>query len=102
MLFLPAALILQGSKIHASVRKQLLYVFQSKLSEGKVYQLSCFSVAPSVGSYRTTSHPYKIIFQMTTKVQVCEGSSIPSLGISLCKIVDVVRHTSDNDYLVGE
>jgi len=96
-----APLILQGTKIHASVRKQLLYVFQSKLSEGKVYQMSCFSVAPSVGSYCTTSHAYKIVFQMTTKVQVFEGASIPSFGISLCKIADVCRHTSDHDYLVG-
>lgn len=91
----------QGTKIHASVRKQLLYVFQSKLNEGKVYQMSCFYVAPSVGSYRTTSHPYKIVFQMTTKVQVCEGPSIPSFGISLCKIADVCKYTSDHDYLVG-
>ncbi|AES99245.1 replication factor A protein 1 [Medicago truncatula] len=89
-----------GTKIHASVRKQLFYVFQSKLSEGKVYEMSCFSVAPSVGSYRTTLHPYKIVFQMTTKVQACEGASIPSLGISLCKIADVCQHTSDHDYLV--
>lgn len=90
----------KGSKIHASVRKQLLYVFQSRMSEGKVYNLSCFSVAPSVGCYRTTQHPYKIIFQMTTKVQVSESSIIPKYGVSLTRLADVCAHTYDYDYLV--
>ena len=72
------------------------------MSEGKVYNLSCFSVAPSVGSYRTTQHPYKIIFQMTTKVQVSESSIIPKYGVSLIKLADVCAHTNDYDYLVGK
>ncbi|KEH19428.1 animal RPA1 domain protein, partial [Medicago truncatula] len=89
----------KGAKIHASVRKQLLYVFQPKLSEGKVYKMSFFSVAPSVGSYRTTLHPYKLVFQMKTKVQVSESVLIPTYGVSLSKIADVCGHDVEYDYL---
>ena len=91
----------QGAKIHASIRKQLLYVFQSKLSEGKVYKMSFFSVAPSIGSYRTTLHPYKLVFQMKTKVQMSDSLVIPTCGVSLSKIADVCGHAVEYDYLVG-
>jgi hypothetical protein len=57
--------------------------------------MSFFVVAPTVGSYRTTSHP-------KTKVQKTEGSMIPVNGLSLTKIGEVSRHTTDQDYLIGE
>ncbi|KAK2435390.1 replication protein A 70 kDa DNA-binding subunit [Trifolium repens] len=34
----------KGGKIHASVRKHLLQMFESKIDEGQVYQISNFSV----------------------------------------------------------
>ncbi|XP_057418085.1 uncharacterized protein LOC130712269 [Lotus japonicus] len=34
----------KGCKIHATVRKTLIYRFQSLLTEGKVYQISLFGV----------------------------------------------------------
>jgi hypothetical protein len=77
-------------------------VFQKKLAEGDVYKMSFFAVGPTVGSYRTTSHPYKLIFQMKTKVHKIEGSTIPVNGFSLTKIGEVAGHTADQDYLVGE
>jgi hypothetical protein len=64
-----------------------------------VYKMSYFSVAPGFGAYRTTTYPYKLIFQMKTKV---ESSLIPLHGLSLTKIVDVCSSTDDFDYLVGE
>ncbi|PNX60690.1 replication factor A protein, partial [Trifolium pratense] len=30
----------KGGKIHATIRKQLLYMFQSKIEEGEAYQMS--------------------------------------------------------------
>jgi len=70
-------------KIHATVRKQLLYVFQKKLMEGEVYKMSYFSVAPWFGAYCTTVHPCKLIFQMKTKVERVDGSLIPQYGLIL-------------------
>jgi hypothetical protein len=77
-------------------------VFQKKLVEGDVYKMSFFVVAPTVGSYHTTSHPYRLIFQMKTKLHKIEGSMIPLNGLSLTKIGEVSRHTANQDYLVGE
>lgn len=94
-------LVFQGVKIQATVRKQLIYVFQKRLREGEVYTVSYFSVAPSTGSYRAATHPYKIVFQMTTKVQSCTGSDIPLYGLSFTSIVDVSNHIVEYDYLVG-
>lgn len=94
-------LVFQGVKIQAIVRKQLIYVFQKRLREGEVYNISYFSVAPSTGSYRAATHPYKIVFQMTTKVQSCTSATIPLYGLSFTSIVDVSNHTVEYDYLVG-
>ncbi|XP_045810713.1 replication protein A 70 kDa DNA-binding subunit B-like [Trifolium pratense] len=90
----------KGGKIHATIRKQLLYLFKLKIMEGQTYKLSYLAVAPSSGSYRTTLHPYKFFFQMKTKVQICEGDSIPKFGLSFSNISDVLSHTVDYDYLV--
>jgi len=67
-----------------------------------VYKISYFSVAPGFGAYRTTPHPYKLIFQMKTKVEKVESSLISVHGLSLTKIVDMCSNTADFDYLVGE
>ena len=91
---------MNGVKIHVTVGKQLLYLFQKKLVEGHVFKVSYFSVAPSSGSYRTTPHAYKLFFQMKTKVNVCEGSFLPLYGLNLTKIDEIVRQTVDSDFLI--
>jgi hypothetical protein len=45
-------IVVKGSKIHASVRRQLIYVFGGKIAEGKVYKMSYFTVVPESGLYR--------------------------------------------------
>jgi hypothetical protein len=94
-------LFVQGDKIHASIRKQLIYMFQGKLVEGDCYKLCYFGVAPVSGSYRTTSHEYKLLFLMRTKVQKCEAPSISRFGLSLIKCADVKAHKSESVYLRG-
>lgn len=79
---------------------EMVLINQKKnLMEGEVYKMSYFSVAPGFRAYRTTVHPYKLIFQMKTKVERAEGSLIPQYGLSLTKIGDVCSHSSDYDYL---
>ena len=70
--------------------------------EGEVYKMSYFAVAPGVGAYRMTIHPYKLIFQMNTKVKRVESSLVSMHGLSLIKIQEDCAHTADYDYLVGE
>jgi hypothetical protein len=42
----------------------LIHMFEAKLEEGQVYEISSFSVVPESGFYRTTLHPYKLVFQI--------------------------------------
>lgn len=90
----------KGGKIQATIRKQLLYLFQQKVVEGGVYKMSFFSVAPSSGFFRPTLHPYRLYFQMKTKVQMIKSTMIPLYGLTFTKFAEVCEQTADSDYLV--
>ncbi|XP_045799478.1 replication protein A 70 kDa DNA-binding subunit-like [Trifolium pratense] len=90
----------KGAKIHASIRRQLLYLFNGKIVEGSVYKMSFFVVYPESGLYRTTSHRYKLSFEMKTKVQICESGVIDRYGLSLTSIGDICAYGPDHDFLV--
>lgn len=90
----------KGVKIHASVRRQLLYLFEGKLFEGQVYKMSFFGVVPVSGSYRTACHEFKLMFQMKTKVQVTECSSISVTGLSLKKCSDIKAFKEESPFLI--
>ncbi|GAU32694.1 hypothetical protein TSUD_145680, partial [Trifolium subterraneum] len=92
----------KGVRIHATVRKQLLYLFQRKLDEGVVYNMSFFTVLPSTGVYRSTLHPYKLVFQMKTRLELAEGPEISRYGFSLTTIAEVCAKPPDYDYLIDE
>ncbi|KAK2357907.1 replication protein A 70 kDa DNA-binding subunit [Trifolium repens] len=66
----------KGGKIHASIRKQL------------------------IGLYRTTLHPYKIIFLLKTKLIPSDGAGISEFGLTITNIDEVCAHTHDYEYLV--
>ncbi|XP_045797524.1 replication protein A 70 kDa DNA-binding subunit-like [Trifolium pratense] len=90
----------KGGKIHASIRKQFLYMFESKIEEGQVYQMSYFSVVPQTGFYRTTLHPYKLLFQIKTKVVAVKSSDISHHGLTLTSLAEVCSHVHDYEFLV--
>ncbi|GAU17550.1 hypothetical protein TSUD_340940 [Trifolium subterraneum] len=70
-------------KIHATVGRQLIYMFEGKLEESKVYEIYGFSIFPQTGFYRPTLHPYKLLFQLKIKVRPSESSAIPEFGKTL-------------------
>ncbi|CAJ2647173.1 unnamed protein product [Trifolium pratense] len=73
---------------------------KNKLKEGEVYKLSNFDVVPVVGFYRTTLHPYKLIFRSNTKVQNFASSDIPILGFSFTDLAEVASYSVNYDYLI--
>jgi hypothetical protein len=77
-------------------------MFESKLDEGQFYQICNFSIVSQSGLYRTTLHPYKIVFQSKTQVTSCESCDIYDLGLSLVNIAEICAHTRDYEFLVGE
>ncbi|WJX45738.1 hypothetical protein P8452_32599 [Trifolium repens] len=59
-----------------------------------------FSVVTQSGLYRTTLHPYKIVFQSKTQLVSCEACDIPYLGLSFVDVAEICAHTRDYEYLV--
>ncbi|MCI24788.1 replication factor A protein, partial [Trifolium medium] len=92
----------KGGKMHATVRKQLIYMFDFKLEEGQIYEMSYFAVFPQSGFYRTTLHPYKLVFQIKTKARPSESSAISELGLSFNNLAEFCSHTHDYKFLVGK
>ncbi|CAJ2652163.1 unnamed protein product [Trifolium pratense] len=90
----------KGVKIHASVRRQLLYLFNLKIVEGDVYKMSFFTVCPQSGIYRTTPHQFKLDFEMKTKFQACEGNTIDHFGLSLSTIAQISAYGLAHNFLV--
>ncbi|MCI10692.1 replication factor A protein [Trifolium medium] len=67
-------------------------MFEPKIEEGQVYQMSFFSVVPQTGFYRTTLHSYKLIFQIKTKVVSVKSSDISHHGLTLTTLAEVRSH----------
>jgi hypothetical protein len=77
-------------------------MFESKLVEGQVYEISHFTTFPESGLYRTTLHPHKIVFQLKTKLKICDSSDISEFGLSFTNIEEICAHSHDYEYLVGK
>jgi hypothetical protein len=88
--------------IHASIRRQLMYMYETKLKEGQVYEISNFAIFPQSGLYRTTLHPYKIVFLLKTKLNPSDGAGISEFGLTFTKFDEICAHTHDYEYLVGK
>ncbi|XP_068503761.1 uncharacterized protein [Phaseolus vulgaris] len=108
----------KGDRIHVYVRKTLIYKFQNHILEDKVYSFNSFSVETNPGSYRTTSHKYKINFQFgikalreinrtgsSTKLNVIsieademmEITKFPTQGLS--QLCDSGKHNVDDEFI---
>ncbi|XP_057446226.1 uncharacterized protein LOC130738282 [Lotus japonicus] len=87
-------------KIHASVRKTLIYRFQSLLSEGRVYQISFFGVGEKGRDFRPTSHPFKINFDIHTSVRLVPNKAINLSPYNFVPISDIMFKDLDTSFLI--
>ncbi|CAJ2647809.1 unnamed protein product [Trifolium pratense] len=90
----------EGGRIHATVKKTLIYKFKDDLSEGKVYSFENLGVSTNGGAYRTTQHRYKMNFQFGSVVQRITNHDVKGSPFHLVPISDVVSGSYDTDYLV--
>ncbi|KAF8105769.1 hypothetical protein N665_0156s0023, partial [Sinapis alba] len=72
-----------GDKIAGTVKRELVGQFERVLQEGERKVLINFTVTNSGGSYRTTKHPFKIVFLQTTRVRICEFAEDVSNAIQM-------------------
>ncbi|XP_057418864.1 uncharacterized protein LOC130713081 [Lotus japonicus] len=91
----------KGCKIHASVRRTLIYRFQSLLSEGRVYQISFFGVGESGRDFRPTSHPFKINFDIHTSVRLVPNKTIDLSPYNFVPISDIMFKDLDTSFLIA-
>ncbi|KAL6534867.1 hypothetical protein OROGR_013542 [Orobanche gracilis] len=90
----------KGCKIHASVRKTLVYRFKPLLTEGHVYQISYFGVGDNVGDFRTTSHQFKINFHIHTIVKEITNTPITKSLYSFKPLSEIMFNDPDSSYLI--
>lgn len=93
----------QGNRIHASVKRTLVYKFINDLREGSVYHLQFLGVSANVGEYRTCRHSYKLNFQFTSKVNPMESGHVLGDGFDFVPISYLTLAAAVNTViLVGE
>lgn len=94
--------LFQGDRIHATVKRTLVYKFQNQLQEGCVYSIQGVSVGANVGSFRTCHHNYKLFFQFSTKVQQLETGHVIGDGYDFIPIPQIRGNGFNADFLVGQ
>ncbi|KAL2907168.1 Replication protein A 70 kDa DNA-binding subunit, partial [Bienertia sinuspersici] len=90
----------KGSKISATVKKSHVDKFSPLLLENEYRIITNFGVGQNTGSYKTTEHPYKIIFFFSTAVQSCEDLRIPRYGFSFVSYDDIMSNKLDDTILI--
>jgi replication factor A1 len=90
-----------GGRIHATIKKTLLYKFKNEVLEGKTYAFEKMGVASNGGGYRTTTHPYKLNFQYSSTVQHLPSLQITKSPYHFVPISDIIGGGYDTDYLSG-
>lgn len=79
-----------------------MYKFQNQLQEDGVYSLQFLSVATNVDSFGITRHEHKLIFQMSSKVQIMESGHVAGDGYDFVPISEIYSGNYNKDYLVGK
>ncbi|GAU50408.1 hypothetical protein TSUD_244550 [Trifolium subterraneum] len=90
----------KGDRIHATVRRTLIYKFEKDLKEDTVFAISNFGVAANIGSYRTTRHSYKLNFQFATRIKISENRFVPPNLYLISNPSEIFSGQYDTDYLV--
>lgn len=94
--------IFQGNKIHATVKEDLVDYFELLLLEGDSKIIVNFSLSEACGFYRSTKHPYKIVFNATTRVRYCDDLPYRLTGFQPVNFREILDGRLSPEYLVGE
>jgi replication factor A1 len=91
-----------GDRIHATIKKTLIYKFKNEIVEGRTYAFENLGVSNNGGAYRTTRHPYKFNFQFNSLVQRLSNFEISKSPFKFVPIAEIAGGSYDTDYLCGE
>ncbi|XP_010424537.1 PREDICTED: uncharacterized protein LOC104709661 [Camelina sativa] len=88
-----------GTKIHASVKKDLVVRHANQLQEGQWRFIETFSLTNAAGHFRPTGHVYKINFLNGTNIRASDNGS-ESIFLSLSKFLRILAHEVNTSILV--
>ncbi|KAJ4881884.1 OB-fold-like protein [Raphanus sativus] len=92
----------KGDMIHGTVRKELVSQFVTKIIQGETKLMVIFTVTMASGSYRTTNHPYRIVFLPTTRLRTCDALPSNLTGLDPVKYESIEDGSLNTGYLVVE
>ncbi|RYQ83391.1 hypothetical protein Ahy_B10g102058 [Arachis hypogaea] len=88
-------------KLQDTVKKPLLNRFRDHIIEGQVYRMAYFTVVSNHGSYRATSHEFKLVFLHRITVVAVDEDVIPKTCFNMLPFSELLNMTQDYDFLVG-
>ncbi|RYR49324.1 hypothetical protein Ahy_A07g035775 [Arachis hypogaea] len=91
---------IECKKIQDKIKKQLLNRFRDHIVEGQVYRMTYFTVVSNHGSYRATSHEFKLVFLHRTTVVAVDEDVIPKTCFNKFPFSELLNMTQDYDFLV--
>ncbi|KAK9676171.1 hypothetical protein RND81_11G059200, partial [Saponaria officinalis] len=87
--------------IQATIMKQLVSFFGSKLLVGKVYSIRNLTVVDNVGRDKATPKPCRLKFEFSSKVQEITDTSIPDHGYRFAKFEDIISGRVSTTHFIG-
>ncbi|CAI9106069.1 OLC1v1005127C1 [Oldenlandia corymbosa var. corymbosa] len=95
-------LVLQGSKIQATIPGRIVKDFADSFKEGCVRRLSRFDSCLNIsGGFRCAKHEYKIVFMSNTNVEAAFNFDIPDHVFEFTLLAEVTNFVANFDYCFG-
>ncbi|KAK9733689.1 hypothetical protein RND81_04G084700, partial [Saponaria officinalis] len=82
--------------IQATIMRQLISFFGSKILVGKVYSIRNITVVDNLGPDKATPKPCRLKFEFSSKVQEITDTSISVHGYRFAKFEDIISRQSVN------
>ncbi|TKY68332.1 Replication factor A protein [Spatholobus suberectus] len=91
---------LKGSRIQATVKKEVVKLFKCKMIKNGVYFVRNLSIARNDGFTHVIAYGYRLIFQHRTDVTIVDDDFVSNIGLNLTSCSHIVAQKANIDYLV--
>ncbi|XP_057250122.1 uncharacterized protein LOC125496768 [Beta vulgaris subsp. vulgaris] len=89
-----------GTKIHASIRRNLIVAFWPKIEEGGFRHISNFLLRDNAGYELTTQHKFTISMNYGSSIVDCNALDIPQYGFEFVPFGDILAKKGSDVYLI--
>ncbi|XP_057246773.1 uncharacterized protein LOC125491890 [Beta vulgaris subsp. vulgaris] len=89
-----------GTKIHASIRRNLIVAFWPKIEEGGFGHISNFLLRDNAGYELTTQHKFTISMNYGSSIVDCNPLDIPLYGFEFVPFGDILAKKGSDVYLI--